>query len=90
MRWQEIPSAVEARDENGVEKQQLSNKFQALIDHAAMRRGLADSDSYMEHWGMDEPQDRPGSGAEVLAQVIAELEQAFPQIREKVSRPETQ
>ena len=38
--WQEIPSLVEARDNDGVKKIQLSDKFQALIDEAAMRRDL--------------------------------------------------
>ena len=36
LRWQEIPSLVEARDSDGVKKIQLSDKFQALIDEAAM------------------------------------------------------
>ena len=38
--WQEIPSLVEARDSDGVKKVQLSDKFQSLIDEAAMRRDL--------------------------------------------------
>lgn len=88
MRWQEIPAAVEARDENGVKKQQLSNRFQALIDHAAMRRGLSESDTYMEEWSMDETTSRPGNTTEVLAQVIAEIEETFPRLRENVYRDE--
>ena len=46
--WQEIPSLVEARDSDGVEKVQLSDKFQALIDEAAMRRDFAGTDAYIE------------------------------------------
>jgi len=86
MRWQEIPSAVEVRDESGVSKQQLSNRFQVLIDHAAMRRGLSDSDAYMEQWNMSEAETRPGSAAEVLAQLIAEIEEAFLQFRDNVNK----
>jgi Virulence factor len=86
MRWQEIPSAVEVRDDNGVSKQQLSNRFQVLIDHAAMRRGLADSDAYMDQWCMSEAETRPGSAAEILAQVTTEIEEAFPQFRDNVNK----
>lgn len=86
MRWQEIPSAVEVRDESGVSKQQLSNRFQVLIDHAAMRRGLSDSDAYMEQWNMSEAEARTGSATEVLAQLISEIEEAFPQFRDNVNK----
>ena len=50
LRWQEIPSVVEVRDGSEVKKIQLSDKFQALIDEAAMRRKLAGTDAYLEEW----------------------------------------
>ncbi len=85
-RWQEIPSAVEARDESGVKKQQLSHRFQALIDHAAMVRDLAGSDDYMDHWNRSAPETRPGSASEVLAQVIGEIEDQFSLFRDGVKK----
>ena len=30
--WEDIPSVVEARDENGVHKELLSERFQEVID----------------------------------------------------------
>ena len=46
--WQEIPSVVEATDGAGTSKQQLSSRFQELIDLIAMKRGLAGTDAYLE------------------------------------------
>lgn len=85
-RWQEIPSAVEARDESAIKKQQLSQRFQALIDHAAMIRGLAESDSYMDHWNRSEPETRTGDAAQVLTHVIEEIEGRFAEFRDNVNK----
>ena len=46
--WQEIPSLVEAKDGESTSKAQLSDRFQDLIDKAAMRRDLAGTDAYIE------------------------------------------
>ncbi len=83
--WQEIPSLVDARDENGSHKEQLSQKFQALIDQAAMVRKFAGTDSYLEQWNKGKAETRPGSAKEVAKQVAAELESQFDQFREKVT-----
>lgn len=85
-RWQEIPSAVEARDESGVKKQQLSQKFQALIDHAAMLRNLAGSDDYMDHWNRSALETKPGNASEVLVQVVDEIEGQFSLFRDGVNK----
>jgi hypothetical protein len=39
--WQDIPSMVEARDESGSHKIQLSARFQELIDMIAKNGGVA-------------------------------------------------
>ncbi|MBM3732027.1 MAG: hypothetical protein FJW24_00950 [Acidimicrobiia bacterium] len=83
LRWQEIPSVVEARDEKGVKKQQLSQKFQALIDEAAMRRKLAGTDAYLEQWNKTEPESSTGTAIEVLAQVSQDIESRFMLIRDE-------
>ena len=46
--WQEIPSLVEAKDGESTSKAQLSDRFQDLIDKAAVRRDLAGADAYIE------------------------------------------
>lgn len=81
--WQEIPSVVEARDEKGVHKEQLSPKFQALIDQAAMVRELTGSDAYLEQWNKTPKQERAGSAADVAKQLAAEFENNFPKIRDE-------
>jgi len=76
--WNNIPAAVEARDAAGQVNLQLSERFQALIDSAAMQLGLHDNDGYLEHWGAIEG-DRTGSASDVGAAVVAELEAQFPE-----------
>ena len=38
--WQNIPSVIEARDSNSVEKVELSKRFSELIDLVAMKKGI--------------------------------------------------
>lgn len=83
MCWQEIPAAVEARDEGGLKKQQLSQKFMALIDQAAMERGLTDGDAYIAQWNKSARQGREGAAADVVAIVAKELEDDYFNIRNK-------
>jgi hypothetical protein len=76
--WKDVPAAVEARD--GVEQVtlQLSERFQALIDSAAMQLGIHD-DAYLEQWGATEGPERAGTAREVGEAVAAELEERFPE-----------
>lgn len=85
--WQEIPSAVEARDAGGLKKLQLSQKFMALIDQAAMERDLTGSDAYLEQWNKSPRQEREGSAADVAAAVAKEIEDDFMNIRSKALKP---
>jgi hypothetical protein len=75
--WKNIPAAVEARDGAEQVTLQLSERFQALIDSAAMQLGLHD-DAYLEHWGAIDG-ERFGSAGDVGAAVVAELEERFPE-----------
>lgn len=79
--WQEIPSVVEAKDESGTEKIQLSTKFQELIDLIAMRRGLAGTDEYLMEWCKEAKPDREGEPKAVAADVAAEIESQYDQIK---------
>ena len=84
LRWQEIPSVVEVRDGSDVKKIQLSKKFQALIDEAAMRSELAGTDAYLEEWNKSAVEERDGDAASVVQKVADELEERFAEIRDEV------
>jgi hypothetical protein len=75
--WREIPAMVEAQDATEAVSVPLSERFQALIDSAAMQLGLEGTDAYLEAWRRSEPQARAGSAREVAAAVAAELEGRF-------------
>jgi hypothetical protein len=77
--WKDVPAMVEARDGSETVTRQLSDRFQQLIDSAAMRLGLQDQDAYLELWARGDVQERSGSAAEVADAVAAELEARFPE-----------
>ncbi len=78
--WKGIPASVEAEDGTDAVTRQLSERFQMLIDSVAMQLGLEGSEAYIELWGRGEPQERPGTAAEVADAVAADIESRFPQI----------
>ena len=75
--WQDIPAAVEVRDDDGQVTLQLSERFQALIDSVAMQQGLEGSDAYLEQWQKLPGGERAGSARDVGEAVVAELEGRF-------------
>lgn len=79
--WQDIPSVVEARGDDGVKKVQLSQSFQELIDLVAMKKQMAGTDAYLEQWNKGSRQDRDGSAEEVARAIAEELEGDFEAIR---------
>ena len=83
LRWQEIPSMVEARDGSNTKKTQLSERFQALIDEAAMRRELAGTDAYLEEWNKSPAEERDGSAENVVKEVAEQIEAQFVEIRDE-------
>lgn len=85
--WRGIPATIEASDSGGSVTRALSERFQMLIDSAAMQLGLAGSDEYLEQWSGDEPRERPGTAAEVADAVAAELEARFPEFIAGAFRP---
>lgn len=72
---------VEARDEAGTHKVQLSARFQELIDMAAMRRGLAGTDGYLDEWRRGRPVEREGKAREAAEAMAAEIEAHYEEIR---------
>ncbi len=72
--WQEIPSLVDAKDDGGGHKIQLSQRYQDLIDLAAMRRGLAGTDGYLEQWKRGTSEQRDGTAEAVADELEAQFE----------------
>ena len=75
--WKNIPSVVEAADDEQTVRHQLSQKFQDLIDSLAMRDNATEEDAYLEGWGQGEWEERPGSAEAVAQAVAADIENDF-------------
>ena len=79
--WHEIPSVVEAQDdEGGRHKEQLSSRFQELIDTIAMRKRIVGTDAYLEGWHRGRPEKREGAAMAVAKAVALELEATFDEV----------
>jgi Virulence factor len=72
--WQEIPTQIKAEDGSDDVTVMLDGKFMEHIDILAAKRGLQNSDSYLEQWKWSEEQERDGSAREVAEALKAELE----------------
>ena len=79
--WQDIPSLVEVREGTKVQKQQLSARFQELIDMIAMRKKLVGSDAYLDQWRRGKPEERAGEVKEIAIAVTGEIESRYEQIK---------
>lgn len=79
--WQEIPSVVEAKGEDGTHKIQLSQKFQELIDLIAMKRGLGGSDDYLLHWCKEKHPESDAPAQAAAETLAAEIEANYDQIK---------
>jgi uncharacterized protein YfaP (DUF2135 family) len=78
MFWKHIPSQVRAWDGTNEVKRMMPDRFQVAIDAFAMKDGSTDMDAYLEGWRRGPVEEREGSPDEVLAAVIAELDDANP------------
>ena len=81
LRWQEIPSVVEARDRSGRHKIELSQRFQELIDLVAMKKKLAGTDEYLIQWNKGAPTEQEGDPEAVAAAVAEDIEARYDAIR---------
>ncbi|HEU5322768.1 MAG TPA: virulence factor, partial [Methylomirabilota bacterium] len=63
--WREIPVAVEVQDAAEQVTLPLSDRFQQLVDAAAVQLGLDEADAYLEQWRHLEAEERPGTAREV-------------------------
>ena len=78
--WQEIPSLVEAKDGESTSKAQLSDRFQDLIDKAAMRRDMFGTDTYIEGFKKGPSIETEGTPEEAVRVVKEGLENNFEEI----------
>lgn len=77
---------VEASDGDGNRhKEQLSARFQELIDLVAMRKKLVGTDAYLEGWRRSRPENREGEVEDVAKRVASELEATYDNVA-KVAR----
>ena len=81
--WKDIPSLVEAFDGEQTARVQLSQRFQDLIDAAAMREGAWETAAYLDGWSKGPEGERPGTPEAVAGEVAAELEAAFQDLAAK-------
>jgi uncharacterized protein YfaP (DUF2135 family) len=81
MFWKHIPSQVKAWDGANEVKRMMPDRFQVAIDAFAMKDGSTDMDAYLDGWRRGPVEEREGSPGEVLAAVIAELDDANPRAR---------
>ena len=80
--WRDFPSMVTAREgRRNTSKVELSQRFQLVIDEAAMRLNMTGTDTYLEQWRRDAWQERPGTPEEVAQAVAAEVEATYPAVR---------
>ena len=77
IQWRDLPSQVEAMDDQQTVRVQLSQRFQDLIDAIAMREGASESEAYLDGWAPGPETERPGDAETVAQQVAAELEADF-------------
>ncbi|HEY7869822.1 MAG TPA: virulence factor [Methylomirabilota bacterium] len=77
VQWRDLPSLVEAVDDEQTVRVPLSQRFQDLIDAVAMREGASDSEAYLDGWAPGPQAERPGDAEAVARAVAAELEDGF-------------
>lgn len=71
--WQDIPTVIEARDATGIEKVELSKRFSELVDLIAMKKGLVETDEYLQNW----KKKRITSSEKTAKEVVLELSEFY-------------
>lgn len=80
--WRDFPSMVTAREgRRNTAKVELAQRFQLVIDEAAMRLNMTGTDAYLEQWRRDAWQERTGTPEEVAQAVAAEVDAVYPAAR---------
>jgi hypothetical protein len=72
--WQDIPSQIKAWDDFDEVKLQLAPRFMEQIDQTAQKKGLTDTDDYLDQWNWSDKKERDGDPDEVAEMIKNELE----------------
>ena len=72
--WQDIPSQVKAWDDFDEVKLQLAPRFMEQIDQVAQKKGLTNTDDYLDQWNWSDKKERSGGPDEVAEIIKNELE----------------
>jgi hypothetical protein len=78
--WHDIPTQVKAEDNEGRAGVQLSARFQAAIDKAAMAANLIGDEGYTNGFRWREVEAREGTAQAVAEAVAAELEAKYAEL----------
>lgn len=82
--WDGIPAQVKVYEEGRRPiSAELPVWFTEHIDRVAMAKGLYGSDDYLERWEWSGYEEREGSAQDVLAAVVAEIEQEWAERRRR-------
>ena len=79
--WQDIPTVVEARDANGIEKVELSRRFSELIDFIAMKKGIVGTDDYLRDWKKKKLSNTNKTAKQVVLEMSEYLEGKYEEIK---------
>lgn len=75
--WRDIPAQVIAKAGRRTAKRQLSERFEAAIDRAAMRSGMRATDAYLGEWHRADAgtcgEDLEAAAGELAARLEAEF-----------------
>jgi Virulence factor len=75
--WRDIPAQVVARAGRTTAKRELSPRFAAAIDRAAMKSGAKDSETYLAEWRRGEPQACDGDLEAEAERAAGAIETAY-------------
>lgn len=75
--WRDIPAQVKVKGGPARAARQLSERFLAAIDRAAMNAGLFNTDNYLNQWRTADLPERDGEPEAVAAAAAAELEARY-------------
>lgn len=64
-------------------KEELSARFQELIDRIAMRKKLVGTDAYLEGWRKARPKSMDGDPQTVAKKIAEELEASYEDIADR-------
>lgn len=79
--WRDIPAQVLVGRGRSAEKRELSRRFIAAIDQAAMRAGLTATDAYLAQWRRAEADASDGDPAAAADALAASLEAGYDDAR---------